>query len=111
MKVGLSFSRCVRDIVDGAVNIEDVLVVIARTNFDPHDDEQWEEIWNGYHEGIWSRPEWIDYTQDQEAEFRRVALELWNTGKLHQPRIYGQYVNRSPGVWLDVVEPKEDDQE
>jgi hypothetical protein len=36
-------------------------------------------------------------------------LELWNTGKLHQPRIYGHYVGRSPGVWLDVVGQKEND--
>jgi hypothetical protein len=109
MKVGLSFSRCVRDIVDGVVDIDDVLVIIARTKFDPRNDKHWEEIWNGYHDGIWSRPEWVKYTQDQEAEFRRVALELWNTGKLHQPRIYGHYVGRSPGVWLDVVGQKEND--
>jgi len=48
MKVGLSYSRCVRDIVDGQVDIDDVLVLITRTNFDPHDDEQWRGIWIGY---------------------------------------------------------------
>ena len=48
MKIGLSFSRCVRDIVDGVVDIDDVLVVIARTDFDPTDDTQWRSIWNGY---------------------------------------------------------------
>ena len=31
MKIGLSYSRCVRDIVDGTVPIDDVLVVISRT--------------------------------------------------------------------------------
>ena len=41
MKIGLSYSRCVRDIVDGKVDINDVLVIIARTNFDPRDDDQW----------------------------------------------------------------------
>jgi hypothetical protein len=35
MKIGLSYSRCVRDIVDGAVDINDVLVLITRTDFDP----------------------------------------------------------------------------
>lgn len=49
MKIGLSYSRCVRDIVDGVVNIDDVLVVIARTDFDPHNDEEWSSIWSGYH--------------------------------------------------------------
>ena len=38
MKIGLSYSRCVRDIVDGVVDIDDVLIIIARTNFDPHYD-------------------------------------------------------------------------
>jgi len=48
MKIGLSYSRCMRDIVDGTVDIEDVLLVIARTDFDPHDDDQWKGIWIGY---------------------------------------------------------------
>lgn len=104
MKVGLSFSRCVRDIVDGAIDIDDVLVIIARTKFDPRDDEHWKEIWNGYHDGIWSRPEWAAYPDSHEEQFRRVALELYNTGKLHQPRLFGYYVNRSDAIWLDVVE-------
>ena len=48
MKIGLSYSRCVLDIVDGTVDIDDVLLIIARTDFDPHDDEQWKGIWEGY---------------------------------------------------------------
>ena len=47
MKIGLSYSRCVRDIVDGVVDIDDVLVLITRTDFDPHDDQQWRGIWIG----------------------------------------------------------------
>ena len=39
MKIGLSYSRCVRDIVDGVVSIDDVLIVISRTDFDPHDND------------------------------------------------------------------------
>jgi hypothetical protein len=35
MKIGFSYSRCVRDIVEGDVNIDDVLIIIARTNFQP----------------------------------------------------------------------------
>ena len=45
MKIGLSYSRCVRDIVDGTVDIDDVLVLITRTDFDPHNDDQWSSIW------------------------------------------------------------------
>ena len=57
MKIGLSYSRCVLDIVEGRVDIEDVLVVVARTNFDPTDDTQWTGIWQGYTLGGLSNPE------------------------------------------------------
>ena len=100
MKVGLSFSRCVRDIVDGIVDIDDVLVVVSRTNFDPHDDNQWKGIWEGYH---WDNPEWRNYPDEDEDRFRSVAIELWESGKFHQPRKFGAYPSRRPEFWLETV--------
>ncbi len=111
MKIGLSYSRCVRDIVDGTVDIEDVLVVIARTDFDPHDDNQWRGIWQGYAGGSdanlmrgffgGSNPEWAGY--DNETNFRDVSKELWDTGKLHQPRKFGAHPRRLPYHWLETI--------
>lgn len=106
MKVGLSFSRCVRDIIEGKVEFKDVLVIIARTRFNPNLDEDWDEIWEGYTLGLWSRPEWEGY-ENREADFRSVSAALYNGGKLHQPRLFGCEVHRSSEVWLDVVENKE----
>jgi hypothetical protein len=113
MKIGLSYSRCVRDIVDGVVDINDVLVVIARTNFDPHDDEQWKGIWigygggtkNGYVQGFFSQsnPEWAGY--DDEELFRNISIELYSTGKMHQPRQFGAHPRRMPYIWLEAVLP------
>ena len=108
MKIGLSYSRCVRDIVDGVVDIDDVLIVITRTDFDPHNDEQWANIWQGYGGGqnlgsIWSNPEWAGYTD--EDQFRSVSIELWETGKLHQPRKFGAHPRRRPEIWLEAVMP------
>jgi hypothetical protein len=108
MKIGLSFSRCVRDIVDGHVDINDVLVIIARTDFDPHDDKQWQGIWQGYGGGqnlgsIWTAPEWAGY--EDEDQFRSVAIELWETGKLHQPRKFGAHASRRSEIWLETVLP------
>ncbi len=110
MKIGLSYSRCVRDIVDGIVDIDDVLVIIARTDFDPNNDEQWKNIWNGYGGGQtmgspWSRPEWGSYTTEDEDRFRSVSVELWETGKLHQPRKFGAHPSRRPEIWLEAVLP------
>lgn len=117
MKIGLSYSRCVRDIVDGVVDINDVLVVIARTDFDPRDDDQWRGIWRGYGGGQEEvdelrmalggvNPEWVGYTNEQK--FRDVSIELWETGKFHQPRQFGAYPRRRPEIWLEAVLPNEE---
>ena len=106
MKIGLSYSRCVRDIVDGVVDIADVLIIISRTDFDPHDNEQWQGIWQGYHQrGGWSQPEWGHYAEEDEDRFRSVSIELWETGKLHQPRKFGAHPSRRPEIWLEAVLP------
>jgi hypothetical protein len=99
MRVGLSYSRCVRDIVDGDVDIRDVLVVISRTDFDPTIDEQWKGIWEGYH---YNNPEWYNYTDEDEDRFRQVSIELWETGKLHQPRKFGARPRRMNYYWMEV---------
>jgi hypothetical protein len=104
MKIGLSYSRCVRDIVDGVVDIDDVLVIIARTDFDPHDDSEWQGIWEGYHgRSMMSNPEWADYPDADEDKFRSVSIELWESGKLHQPRKFGAWPQRRPEIWLESV--------
>ena len=118
MKIGLSYSRCVRDIVDGKVDIADVLVVITRTDFDPHDNEQWQSIWQGYAGGSdaslmrgffgGSNPEWHGYTDEDEDLFRSVSIELWESGKLHQPRKFGAHPARRPEIWLETVLPSEE---
>lgn len=113
MKIGLSYSRCVRDIVDGTVDIADVLVIIARTDFDPRDDKQWQGIWEGYGGGsnghaIWSNPEWGGYSDEDEDRFRSVSIELWESGKLHQPRKFGAHPMRLPYYWLEIGLQTED---
>jgi hypothetical protein len=113
MKIGLSYSRCVRDIVDGRVNINDVLVLITRTDFDPHNDDQWSGIWIGYGGGTenaytrgffsHSNPEWAGY--HDEDRFRSVSIELYDSGKMHQPRKFGVKPARRPEIWLETVLP------
>jgi hypothetical protein len=109
MKIGLSYSRCVRDIVDGKVSIDDVLIIIARTDFDPHDDKQWASIWGGYHNpyGL-SHPEWVSYPDKDEQKFREVSTRLYDMGKLHQPRKFGASPARRQEIWLEAVLPSEE---
>ena len=108
MKVGLSYSRCILDIVEGRVDIEDVLVVIARTDFDPRDDKQWAGIWSGYCHGGMSHAEWGDYnfdSKEDEDKFRSVSIMLWDDGKFHQPRKFGAHPARRSEFWLETVLP------
>ena len=116
MKIGLSYSRCIRDIVDGKVDINDVLVLIARTDFDPHNDEQWNGIWigygggtdNGYTQGFFSHsnPEWAGYYD--ENKFRSISIMLYDDGKIHQPRKFGAHPTRLPYYWLEASLPAEE---
>ena len=110
MKIGLSLSRCVRDIVNGVVDIADVLVIIARTDFDPRDDEHWLGIWKGYGGGhtmghSFSNLEWNEFSAEDEARVREVCVQLWETGRLHQPRQFGAHPHRRQEFWLETVLP------
>jgi hypothetical protein len=108
MKIGLSYSRCVLDIVEGRVSMDDVLVLITRTDFDPRDDVQWTGIWTGYCLGGLSNPEWSNYdfhSKDDEDKFRSVSCMLYEDGKMHQPRKFGAHPRRRPEIWLEAVLP------
>jgi hypothetical protein len=114
MKIGLSYSRCVRDIIEGKVDIDDVLLLITRTDFDPRDADQWNSIWVGYGGGnggrmsIHSNPEWSNYSAEDEDRFRSVSIELWESGKLHQPRKFGAHPQRLPYIWVETILPSEE---
>jgi hypothetical protein len=113
MKVGLSFSRCIRDIIEARVEFDDVLVIVSRTDFDPHNDRHWDGIWNGYRYGGMSNPEWAGAEpslseEDASDVYRNVTKNLYDKGKLHQPRQFGSHPPRMPYYWLDcVITPEE----
>ena len=107
MKVGLSLSRCVRDVVEARVLYEDILCIIARTDFDPHNDAHWNQIWDGYNHGGMSNPEWAGNTEGEEV-YRNVVIQLYDGGKIHQPRQFGSHVPRLPYYWLDCVVPADE---
>jgi len=108
MKVGLSLSRCVRDIFEGRVDYRDVLVIVSRTDFDPNNDDHWQQIWHGYVHGGVSNPVWhgLDY---HETEIRNICVDLYESGKLHQPRQFGSANRFSADYsWLDTIVPQGD---
>ena len=90
------------------MDMEDVLVLITRTNFDPRNDDQWSGIWQGYCLGGASNPEWANYdlnNKEHEDKFRSISIMLYEDGKMHQPRQFGAHPRRRPEIWLEAVLP------
>jgi len=104
MKIGLSLSRCMRDILEERVDIDDVLVIVARTDVDPNNNEHWRGLWDGYIYGGLSNPEWAGL-EDREREMHELLVELYESGKLHQPRQFGRHPQRMPYYWLECFVP------
>jgi hypothetical protein len=96
MKIGFSLGRCIRDIVKGEVYLADVAFVIAATNI--HSEEQLAQVVDSY----LYRDDYL-YMLD-EAECQRVALELWTSNRILQPRRQGMHRHKQPenAVWVDM---------
>ena len=45
----------------------------------------------------------MDYPAEDESKFRDISIELYNTGKMHQPRKFGARPHRLPYYWLEAV--------
>ena len=104
MKVGTSLSRCARDIYEGKVDKHDVLVIVARTEFDPYNDIHWTSIWRGYGGGgsSWADA-WSSISAEDEQKLRDIILDLYDAGKIHQPRKFGAHPGQMTNYWYDVI--------
>lgn len=96
MKIGFSFGRCVRDIVNGEVDIKDVMCIIARTMM--AEKSHVEHVIHAYsdrHGYLAGLP--IDKCLE-------VGLELWQSGRVLEPRSNGSYAMSVPSdyIWMDL---------
>lgn len=97
MKIGFSFGRCVRDIVTGHVAHDDVLMIIAATRIESPD--RIEDVVDSY----LNRP---DYLRGLDrVRCVAVARQLWDQGKIIQPRLEGIHQTMAPewAVWADLA--------
>jgi hypothetical protein len=96
MKIGFSLGRCIRDIVKGEVALDDVAFIIAATNI--HEEEQLVQVVDSY----LYRDDYL-YMLD-ESECQQVALDLWNSNRILQPRRQGMHRHKQPenSVWVDM---------
>jgi len=97
MKIGFSLGRCVRDIVKENVSINDVAFIIAATNI--HSEEQLSHVIEDY---MYRDDEYL-YGLDKK-QCQAVALDLWSTNRILQPRRQGMHRHRQPenAVWVDM---------
>ena len=110
--IGLSLGGCLRSIMAGEVPEDDVMFIVTRTNAPKFDDyikvvETYHAQGNPYAMNS-NRYELGDYDL---ADVTDLAVRLWNTGRIHQPRVvigdgYGSYrhpVGYGDGLWMEVV--------
>jgi hypothetical protein len=96
MKIGFSLGRCVRDIVKGEINSNDVAFIITATSI--HEREQLDNVIQLY----CSEPGYLLGLQYEEC--LAVAQDLWDTNRLLQPRKQGLHRHMQPesSVWVDI---------
>jgi hypothetical protein len=96
MKIGFSLGRCIRDIVNGEVSIDDVAFIIAATHI--KEAEQLDQVIEmyGYERGYLLG---LDLEKSKE-----VARQLWDSSKILQPRREGMSRHMQPenSIWVDM---------
>ena len=101
MKIGFSFGRCLRDIVEGKVVVKDVICIIARTRMNCEDDVEY--VINSY-----MRNRLFGLDKD---ECKKVGLYLFEKGLIHQPRLTESPITNVPEkyIWMDLFPTKVED--
>jgi len=107
MKIGTSLGKCVKSILSGEVKEEDVLFVVSNTNC-PTLESLMNVIEQYYYEHQGSRGRSAyDMSAYSLADACDVAQRLFESGKLHQPRVVakGMYSNAHAlqDTWYDIV--------
>ncbi len=96
MKIGFSLGRCIRDIVNGNIGVDDVAFLITATNI--KDKKHLENVIYTYiHE-----PGYL-LGEDPE-QCLEVAHVLWDTNRILQPRAQGMHRHMQPenSIWVDI---------
>ena len=116
MKIGTSLGKCVRSILAGEVKEEDVLFIVSNTKC-PNIESLMEVIDEYYYtyQGAAGRVAAYDMSKYSLPDACSVAKRLFESGKLHQPRVVatGLYGNAHDlkDTWYDIVPSHSSDSE
>lgn len=89
--IGHSVSRCVKEVLSGRVDDDNIKLVIGATRF-PMDAKGIDLIVTGYvREGVWD--------EEDREKITQILMNWIETGRLHQPRNFGGHAWRSAHTW------------
>jgi hypothetical protein len=91
--IGTSVSSCIKDIIEGRVNVNDVTKIISGTNVP--DPLTWIRVSAAYCDTYWK-------TNPSEALL--VLYYLLSEGKIDQPRTRGEMPPWGTKVWWDTFD-------
>jgi len=100
--IGTSLGRCLRSILLGEVSSEQVFLISTGTRSETK--EQYLGIVKQYYQERFGD---YDITQWSWEEVEKLALELWYSGKIHQPRNFGAGPLFPTGfkLWFEIIPP------
>jgi hypothetical protein len=90
--IGTSFSRCVKSILDGEIDIDEVDYIIARTKAANPSD--WEQVFETYMKICWNN----------NPEALSIASRLINTSRVIQPRLNKKPTPCGTKFWVKTLD-------
>ena len=94
-KLGKSLSFCIKDIISGKVNVEDVSAISTGTKIP--DDNVLEEVIEQYRKSYW---------RDDPDLGEEICRKLFEEGRIFQPRLKGETPLLKGGDWwVDLTPP------
>lgn len=109
MLIGTSLGQCVKDILSGAVDEKDVVIIITRTM--APDSERFVEVLFQYFSGAGGNS--YDLSLNDTIPFSDVealGIRLFDGGKIHQPRCFKNFFSgfvhpdmQGAGKWIELA--------
>lgn len=113
MKIGTSLGKCVKSLLDGQVEYEDVMFVVSNTMCP--DLTRLQQVIEQYYYEYQGHVRHGDYDMSAHSleDAQAVAQRLLQDGKLHQPRCVGNQVwgnsHSLKDTWYDLMPSKHSD--
>ena len=101
--IGTSLGRCLRSILLGEVSSDQVFLISTGTMAAAKED--YLSVVKQYYQDRYSSD--YDLTPWSWEEVEKLALELWYSGKIHQPRNFGGRPLFPTGfeLWFEIIPP------